>query len=291
MECVGQRQVGYRLENGEPFVVTWHVSNVTNLTFSTESLMAANIEVRHTRNESSMIMDRCGTRSSVVLHKFAKVPWLKLYRDNRVLDSDLRIAAINTNAKAIDVIDSDEERRSRLRRKKETLEMDDNLEIQGTHGTEGSDARGSRDPVPPPLETSIAQRPAPDFVLWSDEPGGLLEPAQEERKARGKSVPVGPNPAEKATHELTHVSFRNWCSYCVRARAADDPPHQRQSHKEPEFPIIMADCCFMQGSPGGELFTILDMLDVALGMMAAVSVEEKGPPTYVVSAVVEHLRA
>ena len=162
VECIGQRQVGYRLENGEPFVVTWHVANVTNLIISTESLMAANIEVRNARNESSMIMDRCGTRSSVVLHKFAKVPWLKLYRDNSVLDSDLRIAAINTNAMAIDEIDSDEERRSRLRRKKETLEMDDNLEIQGTLDTEGSDARGSRDPVPLPLETSTAQRSAPD---------------------------------------------------------------------------------------------------------------------------------
>ena len=56
----------------------------------------------------------------------------------------------------------------------------------------------------------------------------------------------------------------------------------RQSHKEPEFPIIMADYSFMQDSPGGELFTVLDMLDVALGMMAAISVEEKGP---------SHLRA
>ena len=47
----------------------------------------------------------------------------------------------------------------------------------------------------------------------------------------------------------------------------------------------------MQDAPGSELFTILDMLDVALGMMAAISVEEEGPATYVVSAVVEHLRA
>ena len=152
-------------------------------------------------------MDKCGIRSSVVLHKFAKAAWLKLYGDNSVLDSDLRIAAINTNAMAID-IDSDEERRSRLRRKRETLELDDNLEIQGTRGTEGSDARGSRDPVPPPLDILMAQRSAPDLVLWSDEPGGLLEPAQEERKPRGKSVPIGPNPAEKATHELTHVSLQ-----------------------------------------------------------------------------------
>ena len=141
-----------------------------------------------------------------------------------------------------------------------------------------------------PVETSIVQRAAPDWVLWSDELGGLLEPAQEERKATGKSVPIGPNPAEKATHELTHTTFRNRCSYCVRAGAADDP-HHRQPHKEPEFPIIMADYCVMQDAPGSELFTILDMLDVTLGMMAAISVEEQGPATNVVSVVVEHLRA
>ena len=56
MECVGQRQVGCRLENGEPFVVTWHVANVTNLIISTESLTGANIEVRHAKNWSRMIM-------------------------------------------------------------------------------------------------------------------------------------------------------------------------------------------------------------------------------------------
>ena len=28
------------------------------------------------------------------------------------------------------------------------------------------------------------KRTAPDLVLWSEEPGGLLEPAQEERKER-----------------------------------------------------------------------------------------------------------
>ena len=122
MECIGQREVGYRLENGEPFVVTWQVANVTNLIISTESLAGANIEVRHAKNESSMMMDRCGTQASVILH--AKVPWLKLRRDNSVMDSDLKIAAVNTKPMAIEEIDSDEERHTRLRRKKETLGMD-----------------------------------------------------------------------------------------------------------------------------------------------------------------------
>ena len=119
--------------------------------------------------------------------------------------------------------------KTRLRRKKETLGMDDTVEVPLTLGPRDSEARGSRDPVAHPVETSIAQRTALYLVLWSDEPGGLLDPAQEERKARGKSVPIGPNPAEKATHELTHTNFRNWCSYCVRARAADNHTKSQSS--------------------------------------------------------------
>ena len=92
-------------------------------------------------------MDRCGTQTSVILHKFAKVPWLKLRRDNSVMDGELKIAAVNTNSMAIEEIGSDEERRTRLRRKKGTLEMDDTLKVPLTRGSEGSDARGSRDPV------------------------------------------------------------------------------------------------------------------------------------------------
>ena len=146
MEFIGQRQVGYRLENGEPTVATWHVANVTNLTISTESLTLANIEVRHAKNESSLILDRCGTRTSVILHKFAKVLWLRR-RDNSILDSDLRIAAVNVKPMVIEEIDSDEERQPRLTRKKETLGMDDALEVHRTHGSEGSAAQGSRDPI------------------------------------------------------------------------------------------------------------------------------------------------
>ena len=64
------------------------------------------------KNESSMIMDRAGTRTSVVLQKFAKVPWLKLRRDNSVQESYLRIAAVSTRPMEIEEIDSEEERQS-----------------------------------------------------------------------------------------------------------------------------------------------------------------------------------
>ena len=104
---------------------TWHVANVTNLIISTESLTGTNIQVRHAKNEGCMIMDRCGTQTSVILHNFANVLWLKLRRDNSVMDSDLKIAAVNTKPMATEEIGPDKEKQTRLRRKKETLGMDD----------------------------------------------------------------------------------------------------------------------------------------------------------------------
>ena len=68
-----------------------------------------------------MIMDRSGTRTSVVLHKFVKVSWLKLRRDDTVLDSDLKVVALSTRPRAIEEIDSEEERQTRLKKKNETL--------------------------------------------------------------------------------------------------------------------------------------------------------------------------
>ena len=46
----------------------------------------------------------------MLLHTFAKVPWLKLRRDDTVLGSESRIAALSTRPMAIEGIDSEEER-------------------------------------------------------------------------------------------------------------------------------------------------------------------------------------
>ena len=81
-----------------------------------------------------------------------KGPWFKLRRDNSVLNSDLKIAAVNTKPMVIENIGSDEERHTRLRREEGNAGMDDILEVPRTRGSEGSDARGSRDPVTHPVE-------------------------------------------------------------------------------------------------------------------------------------------
>ena len=79
------------------------------------------------------------------------------------MDNDLKIAAVKTKPMAIEKIKAGEERQTRLRRKKPTVGMDVTAEVLLTRGSEGSDARGCRNPVAHPVETAIAQRTAPDF--------------------------------------------------------------------------------------------------------------------------------
>ena len=97
------------------------------------------------------------------------------------MDSDLKIAAVDTKPMAIVEMGSDEERQTRLRRKKETLGMDDTLDVPLTRGSEGSDARGSRDPVAHPVETSIAQRTAPEAWWITRASSGGKESQRKER--------------------------------------------------------------------------------------------------------------
>ena len=58
---------------------------------------------------------------------------------------------------AIEKIDSEEERQTRLKKKrKETLGMDDTMEIHKSRAPESSGARSSTGHIPHPGETSIA---------------------------------------------------------------------------------------------------------------------------------------
>ena len=78
----------------------------------------------------------------MVLHEFAEAPWLKLRRDDTVLDSELRIAALSTRPVAIKEIDSEQ---TRPKKKKETLGMDDTMEIHKSDAAASSGARSSTD--------------------------------------------------------------------------------------------------------------------------------------------------
>ena len=129
-------------------------------------------------------------------------------------------------------------------------------------------------------------RTAPDLVLWSDELGGFHESAQEEGKPEERAsqlVQIWQRKLRKSSR--TRVSATGQL-----LRAELRTIHITDNHTKSQSSPIVADYYFLQDAPGSELITILDMLDVALGMMAAISMGENGPATYVVSAVVEHLR-
>ena len=121
---------------------------------------------------------------------------------------------------AIEEVGSGEERQTRLRRKKETLGVDDTLDVPLTRSSEGSDARASRDPVAHPVETSVAQRTAPDLVLWSDEPASqLLHIRQRKLRTSSRTRVSATGAASACELELrtVHITCNHTKSQCFRS--------------------------------------------------------------------------
>ena len=52
---------------------------------------------------------------------------------------------------------------------------------------------------------------------------------------------------EVEEHNLTHLPFRNWCIFCVKGKAKDDPHRRRiKQDEEQEIPIVSIDYMFME---------------------------------------------
>ena len=176
--------------------MTWHVSDVTNLIISTESVKAANIEVQLETCGSSLIKNRSDTRTSVVLYKFAKVPWLKLCRDDTVIDAGLQNGTLRAQLTAIENMDSEEERQTRREKKKGSLGLDEPAQVLRAPAVSSSGATQHLSQRYRSLQRSAevrSQHSARDSVEWSAERAAQLTPAQAERKAQGKSLLLCPN--------------------------------------------------------------------------------------------------
>jgi hypothetical protein len=59
--------------------------------------------------------------------------------------------------------------------------------------------------------------------------------------------PIRPTVKEVEEHNLTHLPFRNWCIFCVKGKAKDDP-HRRtiKQDEEQDTPIVSIDYMFME---------------------------------------------
>ena len=106
---------------------------------------------------------------------------------------------------------------------------------------------------------------------------------------RGEPVAEQPTDEQRAEHELTHVPFKKWCSYCVSSRSRRDAHRQEDERHDTEGgdPIIAFD--FFYVDVGGEdlefmtekasdkdLLTILIVVDNSTGMCRAIPLPSKG---------------
>ena len=53
-----------------------------------------------------------------------------------------------------------------------------------------------------------------------------------------------PSKAEVIEHNLTHITFRNWCTHCIRGRAVNESL-SHTSGREGDIPMISVDCFCM----------------------------------------------
>ena len=62
-----------------------------------------------------------------------------------------------------------------------------------------------------------------------------------------KALPTPKVPSKKEVdfHNLTHIPYRNWCPFCVRARRKNDPHCQSQGDGRSK-PLFCADYCFVR---------------------------------------------
>ena len=67
------------------------------------------------------------------------------------------------------------------------------------------------------------------------------ELALQARTVKTLPIPHEPTAQERATHELTHLPYRSWCTVCVQAKGKE-LQHRRQSTEKQ--PVIQLDYHF-----------------------------------------------
>ena len=78
-------------------------------------------------------------------------------------------------------------------------------------------------------------------------------------KPRFTDAPKQPSPAERKLHEVTHLPFRAWCSFCVQAISRGHYKHRStpDDRGSRSFPTVQVDLFAMPNSMG-----VLLMVDV-----------------------------
>ena len=89
-----------------------------------------------------------------------------------------------------------------------------------THGNDGKDSKCEKVDKADDVDT---QAKGGDDLM--------CQPCDDDEEAEvqlGVRTPAQPSRAEREEHELTHFPYRTWCDHCVRGRAKDDLPPERE---------------------------------------------------------------
>jgi hypothetical protein len=102
-----------------------------------------------------------------------------------------------------------------------------------------------------------------------------LEMSGEAVVARSRPIPLTPTHDEVDSHNLTHLPYRNWCSYCVRGRGRED----RHSASKKKYSILKVkmDYFFMKLLKDESIATVLSVVDQDSGAPWPTLVDQKGP--------------
>ncbi|OLQ00764.1 hypothetical protein AK812_SmicGene16545 [Symbiodinium microadriaticum] len=96
------------------------------------------------------------------------------------------------------------------------------------------------------------------------------------RAPRGLRVPIEPTASERRQHELTHLPYRDWCQFCVKAKGR----HAASKKQLDRQPVIQVDYCFHSTDPKLSLRKLLTAVDIVTGLGMTIVIPSKGNDDY-----------
>ena len=96
----------------------------------------------------------------------------------------------------------------------------------------------------------------------------------ETRPVRTSATPKLPSLKEIEIHNMSHLTYRSWCPFCVAGKRANTP-HRRQWDKR-TVPLLVGDFCFARSSQDAETTTMFVGKVVPQNVTFAMAVDVKG---------------
>ena len=98
-------------------------------------------------------------------------------------------------------------------------------------------------------------------------------------EAEGLPEVCKPTAAEVAKHNLTHLPYRRWCKWCVRARMMNRPHHSVAPFSR-ATPLFVMDYAFIKHASDDHFLTVLIGRTYPSRALFAVPCTQKGPDPY-----------